>query len=277
MFVTTGKTVHKGIRSNKMEKFFENIKKYNRYSVRSAKAELHSEVAGSHLNWLWWVIEPLCYMMIYTFIFGYVFSSNTPYFASFVFIGITVWDFFNRMISGSVKTIVNNRDLVTKVYIPKYILLIAKSYTYLFKMGISLIIAFCLMIFQGVRITWRIIFIIPIIAILYTVCLGLGMILMHFGVGLTDLQNLTNIALRMVFYMSGVFYNIRERIHGMAQFLILRMNPSAFLMSEMRKVMIEEKLPSFEGLLIWFTIGAVLCTIGVHLIHNNENSYAKAV
>ena len=36
-------------------------------------------------------------------------------------------DFFNRMINGSVKLIANNRDLVTKVYIPKYILLFAKS------------------------------------------------------------------------------------------------------------------------------------------------------
>ena len=61
---------------------------------------------------------------------GYVFKNNTPHFASFVFVGLTAWEFFNRMISGSVKLIINNRDLVTKVYIPKYILLLSKSFTY---------------------------------------------------------------------------------------------------------------------------------------------------
>ena len=123
-----------------MNKFFSNIKKYQKYAIRSAKAELKSEVADSYLNWLWWIIEPVCFMLIYTFIFGYVFHNKTPYFASFVFIGLTAWDFFNRMVKGSVKLITSNRDLVKKVYIPKYILLLAKSYTYLFKMGISMII-----------------------------------------------------------------------------------------------------------------------------------------
>ena len=113
-----------------MNKFFSNIKKYHNYAIRSAKAELKSEVADSYLNWLWWIIEPVCFMLIYTFIFGYVFHNKTPYFASFVFIGLTAWDFFNRMVKGSVKLITSNRDLVKKVYIPKYILLLAKSYTY---------------------------------------------------------------------------------------------------------------------------------------------------
>ena len=111
-----------------MKKFFYNIKKYYRYAIRSAKAELKSEVADSYINWLWWIIEPLCFMLIYTFVFDYVFVNNEPYFASFVFVGLTAWTFFNRMVSGSVKLITNNRDLVTKVYIPKYILLLSKSF-----------------------------------------------------------------------------------------------------------------------------------------------------
>ncbi|MBR0374879.1 MAG: ABC transporter permease [Mogibacterium sp.] len=260
-----------------MKKFFSNIKKYNKYAIRSAKAELHSEVADSRLNWLWWVIEPFCYMLIYTFVFGVVFQNKTPYFASFVFLGITTWDYFNRTVSGSVRTIVSNRDLVTKVYIPKYILLISKTYTYLFKMGIALCIAFALMLFQRVPITWRVIFLIPIIFVLYVVTFGIGTILMHAGVGLNDLENLVRIGLRMVFYLSGVFYNIKTRLSGTLQFIVLRANPSAFLMSEMRKVCLEESLPSFEGLFIWLVIGLILCAVGIHLIHKNENSYAKAV
>ena len=92
-----------------MKKFINNIAKYYKYAVYSAKAELKSEVADSYLNWLWWIIEPFCFMLIYTFVFGVVFKNNTPYFASFVFIGLTAWDFFNRMINGSVKLIINNR------------------------------------------------------------------------------------------------------------------------------------------------------------------------
>ena len=263
-----------------MKKFFLNIKKYYKYAVRSAKAELKSEVADSYLNWLWWIIEPFCFMLIYVFVFGVIFPNNTPYFASFVFIGLTAWDFFNRMITGSVKLITNNRDLVTKVYIPKYILLLSKSFTYLFKMGISLMITFGLMLFQHVPLTFNLLWFIPIIIILYLVSFGKGMILMHFGVTLNDLSNLTNIVLRMVFYLSGIFYNINERLgtkNPKLCFFLLRVNPIAFCMNELRKTMLMGKLPSFEGFFFWLVAGVVLCAIGVHVIHKNENSYAKVI
>lgn len=260
-----------------MNRFFKNIKKYFKYAIRSAKAELKSEVADSYLNWLWWIIEPFCFMIIYVFVFGFVFKNNTPYFASFVFIGLTCWEFFNRMINGSVKLIQSNRDLVTKVYIPKYILLLAKSFTYLFKMGISLVIVFGLMLFQGVPLSFHILFVFPIIAILYLLSFGIGMILMNYGVTVNDLGNFTNILLRMVFYLSGVFYNINEKLGGKLQFILLKVNPVALIMNETRKVLLQNTYPSFLWLGCWLAISLLLCVIGVHVIHKNENSYAKVI
>lgn len=260
-----------------MKKFLANIKKYYKYAIRSAKAELKSEVADSYLNWLWWIIEPICFMLIYSFVFGFVFKSDTPHFSAFIFIGLTMWDFFNRMINGSVKLIMNNRDLVTKVYIPKYILLLSKSFTYIFKMIISLIMTFILIFIQGVELSYTALFIVPIFIVLYVLSFGIGMILMHYGVTLNDLANLTNIGLRMVFYLSGVFYNITQRLDGALLFVLLRCNPIAFLMNEGRKVLLQSTLPSFDGLAIWLIIGILLCCIGVHVIHKNENSYAKVI
>lgn len=262
-----------------MKLFFRNMKKYFKYAVRSAKAELKSEVADSRLNWLWWIIEPMAFMLIYTFVFGMIFPTNTPYFASFVMIGLAAWDFFNRMINGSSKLIINNRDLVTKVYLPKYILLFSKSLTYLFKMGISLILAIGLMIFEGVSITWTIILLIPILMVLYVISFGVSMLLMHFGVTLNDIGNLTNIGLRMVFYLSGIFYNINERLASrpFLASVLLKFNPIAFCMNELRKVTVFGLLPNFLGLLIWLIIGIIICIIGIKTIHKNENSYAKVI
>lgn len=260
-----------------MKLFFKNLKKYYKYAIRSAKAELKSEVADSRLNWLWWVIEPLAFMLIYTFVFGVIFNNKTPYFASFVMIGVAAWDFFNRMINVSSKLIINNRDLVTKVYLPKYILLFSKSLTYIFKLGISLCLAFILMIIQGVPFSWTYILIIPILFVLYVICFGIGMILMNYGVTLNDLGNLTNIGLKMMFYLSGVFFNINEKLGGTAAFVLLKVNPIAFCINELRNVTVFSTLPSIIGLLVWLAIGTILCWIGVHVIHKNENSYAKVI
>ena len=260
-----------------MRKFINNIRKYYKYAIYSAKAELKSEVADSYLNWLWWIIEPVCFMIIYTFVFGVVFKNNEPYFASFIFVGLTAWQFFERMVNGSVKLIINNRDLVTKVYIPKYILLLSKSFTYLFKLFISLIITFVLMLIQHVPLTWHIILFIPILIVLYILSFGIGMILMNFGVTLNDLANLTNIGLKMVFYLSGVFYNISKRLKGTISHVLLFVNPIAFIMNELRKVLIYGQLPNFLFLGIWTLVAFLLCLIGIHVIHKNENSYAKVI
>lgn len=253
------------------------MKKYHKYAVRNAKAELKSEVADSYLNWLWWFIEPFCFMLIYAFVFGYVFKNNTPYFVSFLMIGLAFYDFFSKMITCSPNLIINNRGLVTKVYIPKYILLYSKSLTYLFKMCISLSIAFVLMIFQHVPFTWHFLLLIPVIIVLYIVSFGIGTILMNYGVFLNDLANLVRIALRMVFYVSGVFYDIKVRLSGSLGYFLLRLNPIALIMYEARKVTIYGKYLDLYILGLWFIVGIILCIIGIHNIHKNENSYAKVI
>ena len=133
------------------------------------------------------------------------------------------------------------------------------------------------MIYQKVPISFNITYIFLIVLILYILCFGIGTILMHFGVKFNDLANLTNIGLKMLFYLSGIFYNLRLRLGGTIGFILLRANPIAFLMDELRKVMLECKAPSIEGLLFWLVVGIILSVIGIRTIHKNENSYAKVI
>ena len=48
-----------------MKKFINNIKKYKGYMLYATKATLKSEVAGSRLNWLWWILDPFLFMLVY--------------------------------------------------------------------------------------------------------------------------------------------------------------------------------------------------------------------
>ena len=133
------------------------------------------------------------------------------------------------------------------------------------------------MLFQHVPFTWHILLIIPVLIVLYLLAFGIGLILMHFGVTLNDLANLTTIALRMVFYLSGVFFNITERLHGRLGKVLLKCNPIAFLMNELRKSLVYGQMLDFGLLGIWLIVALLLCAIGVHVIHKNENSYAKVI
>ncbi|MBQ1281646.1 MAG: ABC transporter permease [Oscillospiraceae bacterium] len=258
------------------KRFWADLKKYFRYSVISAKSQLKAEVANSYLNWIWWVLDPLCFMLIYTFMFGYVFGSKEQYFPIYIFIGLSMWNFFNATMAQSVKLVKNNKTIVTKVYFPKFILILIKIWINGFKMMISFGIVLVMMIVFRVPITWNVLYFIPIILILALFSFGCACILMHYGVYVEDLSNVVTIVLRFVFYLTGIFYNIEKKIPQIGT-LLNRANPLAFLMTSMRNCMLYSSTPHRKLLLLWFVISLALSILGIRKIYKEENSYAKAI
>lgn len=260
-----------------MKRFIENIIKYFNYSRYSAKSELKNEVANSYLNWLWWILDPLAFMIIYSFIVTVVFKSGEENITVFVFIGLTIWSFFNWMVSGSVKIINANKGIVTKVYIPKYVLLVSRSFVYLFKTLVSFGLILVMMLILKIPFTFNLIHIIPVFASLYILVFGIGTILMHFGIFVEDLFNITNIGLKLMFYLSGIFYSIPTRIPAGYSRYLLNLNPAAFFIHQFRKILLFNEIPNYRMVGAWALAGLLFIYIGVTIIHKYENSYAKVI
>ncbi len=262
-----------------MKRFFANVKKYWSYAIYAAKAELKAEVANSYLNWLWWILDPIAFMIVYTIMVQFVFGGKEEFFPVFVFVGQACWNFFNVMISSSVKLVSSNKSTLTKVYVPKYILLLVKSLKNLFKMMISWCLVIVLMLIFKVPFQLTMLYWFLIMPVLFVVTFGISTIMLHFGVFVEDLHNITNIVLKLVFYLSGVFFSIGKRMkkHPTAVKLLLKYNPIAFIMDQCRNTIIYGQRPDFLLLFIWFVIGCGLTWIGITIIHKYENSYAKVI
>lgn len=259
-----------------LKRFGTDMRKYFRYSIVSAKCQLKSEVANSHLNWLWWILDPLCFMVIYTFIFGYVFSSSEQYFPVYIFIGLSMWNFFDKNLMGSVKIVKNNKSIVSKVYFPKYILILTKMWVNGFKMLISFGIVAVMMVIYRIPISWNILYAIPIMMTLLLLTFGCCCFLLHYGVYVEDLSNVTNIVLKVLFYVTGIFYNIEKRIPQWGA-LLNRYNPVAFLLSSMRQCLIYSATPHRKMLLFWLAVSLLLALAGIRKIYKEENSYVKSI
>ena len=57
-----------------IKKIIADLKKYWEYITFAATSELKSEVAGSFLGWIWWILDPLFFMFVYTFVVRFVFA-----------------------------------------------------------------------------------------------------------------------------------------------------------------------------------------------------------
>ena len=64
----------------------------------------------------------------------------------------------------------------------------------------------------GVPLTLDILYVIPILITLVTVVFGISCFLLHYGVFVEDLSNVLNIALRFLFYLTGIFNPAQPRL-----------------------------------------------------------------
>lgn len=261
-----------------MKRFINDIKKYKNYIKYATWAELKTEVINSYLGFAWLILEPLAFMLIYSFIAVAVFKSKVDYFPVFVFIGLSIWNFFSKMVTCSVKLVASNRDTVTKVYLPKFVLLLIKMGVNLFKMAVSFLLVALFMVIYRVPISWNVLWFIPILITVLVFTFGVCTIVMHLGVFAEDLTNLINIALKLVFYMTGVFYDISTKIHNaLYRTILLDLNPLANFIYNMRNVLMYRTHPVGMWTLIWFLIGILLSILGIRTIYKYENTYVKVM
>lgn len=260
-----------------VKKFFRQLKKYKDYIFFSAHADLNAEVANSYLNRLWWLLEPLFNMLVYVIVFGRVMGASIQNYATFVFSALLMWGYFSKTINYSVKLVRTNRDIVTKVYVPKFVLLLSNMVLNFFKLMFSLIILVIMLLIFKVHIGLNIIWVVPSYILMIVLSFGVGMIFLHYGVYVDDLAYAVNILLTMLMFLSGIFYNVSTALSEPLNILMMTFNPMALFVDIMRNALLYNMMVDLPLLGIWMVGSLLLCYIGIHIVYKNENSYVKIV
>ncbi|MCR5233006.1 MAG: ABC transporter permease [Lachnospiraceae bacterium] len=250
--------------------------KYKSYIIFSAKSSLKAEVNNAYLDWLWWVLEPIGYSIIYILIFQNIFKTSAEHYPIFVFCGSVIWNFFSKSVSSSVQLIRNNENIIAKVYIPKYILLIVEMLVNTFKLAINILIVFGMMLLYGVSFSGKMFLAIPVIILLFLFTFGMGVICMHIGVYIEDLSYVMNIGLNMLMFLSGTFYSMDSFPAPYGE-LLTRFNPIAFIITSFREVVIYDTFFDYFVWAIWSIVSFVLCLFGMSIVYRNENNYVKVI
>lgn len=260
-----------------MKKVIADIYEYGGYAVYAAKSQLKSEVVNSKLNCVWWVLEPFCFMLVYSFVFGVIFQGREQYHALFVFTGLSLWQFFSKCVKRSVNLIRKKKNIINRIYLPKYILIIQEILVELFKMLFCFIIIIIMIFFYQCPIGWRALLFIPILVEFILLTFGICCFMMHIGVYLNDLNMIVDIGLKLLVYFTGTFYSISSRVPAPFNEWLLKLNPVALIIESVRNVMLYDKPIDVMGLFIWLIISVILVALGIHTVYKNENSYVKVV
>jgi lipopolysaccharide transport system permease protein len=100
----------------------------------------------------WAVIQPLFTMVVFSIFFGYlgkIPSDGLPY-PVFSYTGLLPWSLFAYALTQSSGSLVNNQNLITKVYFPRLIIPIAPLFVGLVDFGIAIVVLFGMMLVYGI-------------------------------------------------------------------------------------------------------------------------------
>ena len=236
---------------------------------------LKQRVAGNYLGFLWLFLQPLMFMLIYTFVVTVIFNNPIPNFNIFVLIGLNAWSLISRTIMVSATSIARNKTIFEQVYFHKFVYPTVYMISYAFEFIIATSLVFVIMIFAGIPFTIHVIEIIPVLFVTMLFSLGCGLIVAHIGVYLFDLGNILEFALRFIFFLSPIMWSYEHfEFHLM---WLLRVNPVSVLLGSFRSAILYGTSPVCVYLLIIGVFSCVLIQIGYRLVSKYEDSYGRMV
>lgn len=180
------------------------------FALRLAGSRLISGLLPNRLGVLWIVLKPLALAIVYGTIFNFILAgaARPANFVPYLIVGVFVFEFFTGSFGNGSKAITNNSKLVQSFGFPRVLLPIAVVAEQAMKMIPVVLLLGILLLVLGEPITWSWLLIIPILATMGVFNLGVALIVARVSVRTRDIQQLVPIINRILFYASGIFFNV---------------------------------------------------------------------
>ena len=193
------------------------------------RKEIKVRYRGSVLGLMWSYVKPLVQFLIYFVALGIFLNlqRGTPNYAIYLFSGIVLVNFFTESLSNATRSIVDNRDLIRKIYLPRELFPVATVWVsaahflpqLLVLVGACLIVGWTPSFLQLAAV----VLIFLMVAVLGT---GLGLLFGAVNVYFRDSENIVEMIVMVVTWASPVLYLWTMVDEAMGEwFWIYQLNP----------------------------------------------------
>lgn len=234
--------------------------------IRSmVRRDLTSRYKGSFMGLAWAIITPAVMIVIFTLIFSGIFNARFGTtgghlsFAVYLYCGLLPWIAFSDGVQRSTTSLTENINLVKRVVFPIEALPVNLALSAIIQqlLGTIVLIIAALILEHTVRPTLLVMPLLLIPQVMLTI--GLGWLMASLGVFIRDMPQFNQLALSAWMYLTPIFYP-EEIIPKKYQWLA-NLNPMAPLIRSYRRVLLEGRMPDWQGL--GLTLGFALICFGL--------------
>ncbi len=162
----------------------------------------------STIGFLWVMLDPLLMMLVFYIIFAGFFSRNISNYTAYVISGITMWQLFAQGTKVASLAFINNRSLINKLYIPKSIFPVSVVASSLVHFVFSLVPLFAIIAFAGTELSYKIVFLPFIVALVFIFSLGISLAISTLAVFFHDVIYIYDVLIMAWMYLSAIFYPV---------------------------------------------------------------------
>ncbi len=222
---------------------------------------------GSTLGFVWTLLNPIIFMLIYTLVFSIYLKSPIRLFPLYLLSGMIPWIWFQGAIAQAVTSILDGRSYVGKTLLPTELLVMVPVLSNGVNFLITIILLFPVSAAFGVPIGWALVFLPLLILIELCMSLGFAFLVATANVFYRDLQQLVGYALLAVFFLTPIFY-ARFVVPPSLQFLV-QWSPIAAMISAYQNVFYYGMPPSWRDVL--FASGFSIVILVLSLLYFNRH------
>lgn len=238
-------------------------------------ADMRAETARTYIGYLWWVIDPIVVMGTFYVVFGLFLQNQTADFIPFLLVGVSAWQWFASAVLKGANTVRAAASLSSQVYIPKVVFpTVAVLIAFLhFIVVLVLLIAFCLLYGLGASAPYLALAVVVAVQFLYSS--SLAYLLAALVPFVPDLKNFVDYGMRMLFFLSGIFYPASQIPDEIKPWFYL--NPMASLIESYRDVLIHQRWPDFAALGLIALASCAIAVPALYLLARYDRVYPKVL
>lgn len=159
----------------------------------------------------WAIVQPLVYMVVFTFLKGFtkVSDEGIPY-PIFTFAALVPWSFFSNAVVASAPSVMINASVVKKIALPREVFPLSAVMTALFDFAMSGLVLAGLMVYYRISVGWALLWLPALLALTATLAFAVGMFLASFGTFKRDLVMAAPFLMQFWLFTSPIIYPLSQ-------------------------------------------------------------------
>lgn len=194
---------------------------------------------GSALGYAWSLLRPLLMFLILYIVFVKFLriGDSVPNYPIYLLFGIVLWSFFTEMTSQSLSAIVGRGDLIRKIRIPRWMIIMSTSVSAIINLVLNLMVVLVFVLFSKMDLLVTSIWVPILLLEIYFFALGISLILSAMFVKYRDISHIWDIAIQAGFYLTPILYPLSIITNTSIQKVIL-LNPLAQAIQDARYIFV---------------------------------------